>query len=368
MQVHRFRLRASSLLSSIAVLLAAGCGGADSISGYVAPLDGHATSIAEFQTRLETLRLSLQIPGMGAAIAQNGRVAWERGFGMADPSLDAPVSPTTSFHIASLTKTFATTVILRLVDSGLVALDDPVSKYGINLSSGGVVRVRHLLSMTSGGSVPGDTFTYDGDRFALLDQVVLQASGRSFADLANAWIIAPLGLTHTAPNVDNPTAFAFTGMDPVAFRRNLAVPYTLSGGSAQPSKYPTSFSVAAGMISTAGEVARFSIALDSAKVLRAAMRDLMFTPILSSGGATLPYALGWFSQTYNGVRVVWAYGLWVANSALIIKVPERGLTFVVLANTEQLSARYNLGGGKLLESPLAQEFLNAFVFNSTPLP
>ena len=366
MQVHRFRLRAPSLLGVIAALFAMGCGGA--ITGYVAPFGGHATSITGFEERLETLRGDLHIPGMGAAIAKDGRVAWERGFGLADPTIGKPVTPTTSFHIASLTKTFAATVILRLVDSGLVSLDDPVSKYGINLSSGGTVRVRHLLSMTSGGSVPGDTFTYDGDRFALLGRVILQASGRSFADLANSWIIGPLGLTHTAPNVDSPIAFAFTGKDAVAFRSNLAAPFTLSGGSAQPSKYPTSFSVAAGMISTAGEVARFSIALDSAKVLRSAMRELMFTPSVTSGGATLPYALGWFSQTYNGVRVVWAYGLWVANSALIIKVPERGLTFVILANTEQLSANYPLGAGKLLKSPLAQEFLNAFVFNSTPLP
>lgn len=367
MQVYRLTLRASSLISVIVTLGAIACGGSHSVTG-VAPLPGHAASVAEFETRLETLRGQLQIPGMGAAIAKEGRIAWERGFGLADPALSAPVTPTTSFHIASLTKTFAATVILRLVDSGLVSLDDPVSKYGINLSSGGVVRVRHLLSMTSGGSVPGDTFTYDGDRFALLAQVVLRATGRSFADLANAWIIAPLGLTNTAPNVEKPSAFAFTGKDPVAFRRNLAAPYALSGGSAQTSKYPTSFSVAAGMISTAGEVARFSIALDSAKVLRGAMRDLMFTPTVSSGGVTLPYALGWFSQTYNGIRVVWAYGLWIANSALVIKVPERGLTFVVVANTEQLSANYNLGGGKLLESPLAQEFLNAFVFNSTRLP
>jgi CubicO group peptidase (beta-lactamase class C family) len=368
MRFDRLQLRSLPLVGFFVALIACGCGGADSITGRVEPLTGHATTIAEFETRLETLRTNLQIPGMGAAIAQNGRITWERGFGLADPSIAKSVTTTTSFHIASLTKTFAATVILRLVDSGLVSLDDPVSKYGINLSSGGIVRVRHLLSMTSGGSVPGDTFAYDGDRFGLLDQVISQASGRSFADLANAWIIAPLGLTHTAPNVDNPTAFAVTGKDPVAFRANLARPFALSGGAATASAYPTFFGPAAGMISTAGEVARFSIALDSATVLRAAMRDLMFTPTVSSTGATLPYALGWFAQTYNGVRVVWAYGLWTANSALIIKIPDRGLTFVVLANTEQLSANYSLGAGNLLESPLANEFLNAFVFNSTPLP
>jgi hypothetical protein len=65
---------------------------------------------------------------------------------------------------------------------------------------------------------------------------------------------------------------------------------------------------------------------------------------------------------------VWAYGLWNSISSLLIKVPDRGLTFVVLANTEELSRNYPLGAGKLLDSPVAREFLNAFVFNSTPLP
>ena len=50
----------------------------------------------------------------------------------------------------SLTKPFAATVILQLVDEGKVSLDDPVSKYGINLQAQGTILVRHLLSHTSG--------------------------------------------------------------------------------------------------------------------------------------------------------------------------------------------------------------------------
>jgi hypothetical protein len=68
------------------------------------------------------------------------------------------------------------------------------------------------------------------------------------------------------------------------------------------------------------------------------------------------------------VRVIWHYGLWTANSSLIIKVPERSLTFVVLANTDELSAPYQLGAGRLDSSPWAREFLEAFVIGAVALP
>jgi hypothetical protein len=66
--------------------------------------------------------------------------------------------------------------------------------------------------------------------------------------------------------------------------------------------------------------------------------------------------------------VVWQYGLWTANSSLILKVPERQLTFILLANTDGLSSPYPLGAGTLESSPWAREFLDAFVLGSAPLP
>jgi CubicO group peptidase (beta-lactamase class C family) len=148
----------------------------------------------------------------------------------------------------------------------------------------------------------------------------------------------------------------------------MAKPYTLSNGSVAASRYPNLFSTAAGMISSALDVAKFSLALDSGAILRPSMRELLYAPASTTAGAPLPYAFGCFSQTYRGVRVVWAYGLWTSISSLLIKVPDRGLTFVALANTEELSRNYHLGAGELLDSPVALEFLNAFVFNAAPLP
>ena len=63
----------------------------------------------------------------------------------------------------------------------------------------------------------------------------------------------------------------------------------------------------------------------------------------------------------SGHTLVWHYGYWIGNSSLIIKEPSRGLTFVALTNSDQLSARFNLGTGDLMSSPVAQAFVNAFV-------
>jgi len=57
---------------------------------------------------------------------------------------------------------------MQLVQEGVISLDDPVSKYGVELESEGMILVRHLLTHTSTG-VPGTSFVYDGGRYAYLD-------------------------------------------------------------------------------------------------------------------------------------------------------------------------------------------------------
>jgi CubicO group peptidase (beta-lactamase class C family) len=103
-------------------------------------------------------------------------------------------------------------------------------------------------------------------------------------------------------------------------------------------------------------------------LLSPALRALAYAPTVTAAGDTLPYGLGWFSTRYRSVRVVWHYGYWTAISALIVKVPERGLTYVVLANTDALSSRYPLGDGRLDTSPWAREFLDAFVLGAAAIP
>ena len=333
------------------------------------PAEPVAKNIDEFDRRLESLRQQSHIPAISVAISENQRIAWSKGFGTADLGANRPASDTTVYHFASLTKPFASAVLFQLIEEGRVSLDDPVADYGIVLPtppSPGVIRIRHLLSHTSTG-IPGTRYSYDGDRFSLLDSVVARATGGSFATELVRRILQPLALTRTAPNPSG-AAFNASGLDRATYQANVARGYSYANGTYTPTAYPTNFSTAAGLTGSVLDLAAFSMALDRSAVISEASRDLAFTPTVSLAGDTLPYGLGWFSTTYKGERIVWHYGLWTAISSLIIKVPSRGLTFVVLANTDALSSPYPLASGRLDSSPWARAFLDAFVFGSAEVP
>jgi CubicO group peptidase (beta-lactamase class C family) len=326
------------------------------------------TTIPEFEQRLEDLRASAQIPAITAVISNGQEIVWVKPYGIADLATQRPAADTTVYHLASLTKPFAATVLLQLVEEGKVSLDDPVSNYGINLTSpaGTVIRVRHLLSHTSEGT-PGTRYAYNGDRFGLLDAVIARGAGKPLDAALQERIIARLGLLRTAPNPQS-TSFAVSGLDKPTFEANMARGYSYSGGTNQLTAYPTYFGAAAGLTASALDIASFSMAMDRDALLQPATKALAYTPVVSPSGETFPYGLGWFSTDYKGVRIIWHYGLWTANSSLIVKVPERALTFVVLANTDGLSSPYPLGQGKLETSPWARAFLDAFVIGSLALP
>src|ERR1044071_4195610 len=171
------------------------------IGGHPSP----ATSADEdrlmlLEQRLDAIRQRLKIPAMSCAVVKDQKIIWAKGFGYADLENKIPATEHTSYHLASLTKTFGSTILMQLIQDGKVKLDDPVSKYGIVLESEGVIRVKHLFSHTSEG-VPGERYSYNGNRFAELDKVVQKASGKSFAELVIANILDPLDLKETAPNM-----------------------------------------------------------------------------------------------------------------------------------------------------------------------
>ncbi|MES2178868.1 MAG: serine hydrolase domain-containing protein [Gemmatimonadota bacterium] len=342
----------------------AGCASA---TGPSLPSLPPARSLAEFESHLEELRGALSIPGYSAALVKGTTIVWAKGFGLADVERGVAATPETEYHLASLTKTFASTVILQLVDAGKVSLDDPVSNYNIVIASSGVVRVRHLMSHTSEG-VPGSRYSYNGARFGLLDSVIARASGQPFAERVSERILRPLQLQRTAPNPLDGRGFSAMGLDRDLFLSRLAKPYALEGGTNALSAYPSYFGTAAGLVSTVLDVAAYSIAMDTNAFLLPATKALAYAPTISTSGETLPYGLGWFSTIVSGERIIWHYGYWTGNSSLIIKVPSRNIAFIILANSDMLSRPTRLGDGDLKSSSIAREFIAAFVDGSVPLP
>jgi CubicO group peptidase (beta-lactamase class C family) len=333
-----------------------------------------AQSLATFERELDALRQELKIPGLSAAVVKDGELVWARGLGFADVENRILAAAETPYHLASVTKPFAALVIMQLVQDGKLSLDDPVSRYGVTLPEGDAVTVRHLMSHTSAGT-PGARFRYDGARYGLLSQVVLAATGRSLQDWLFERILSPLGMDDTAPAP--PTTCAGLPFAPACERVYAAIarPYLLDGElNPVPGFYQDSFNAGAGLVSTVVDLARFDAALDANTLVTAATKEQMFRPTVSTSGQKLPYGLGWFTQSYRGTRLIWHTGYSPpSTSALFLKLPEQGLTFVVLANTDGLSRPFGaaMGGGDVLGSLVAVTFYKHLVLApqlGQPLP
>ncbi len=319
-------------------------------------------SLAGFEAELEALRQEMKIPGMSAAIVKDGELVWARGLGFADVEKQVPATPDTPYELASVTKPLAAVAIMQLVQDGKLSLDDPVSRYGVSLPEGDAVLVRHLLSHTSEGS-PGSRYQYNGNRYGLLSQVVLAATGRSLQDWLYERVLSPPGMGNTAPGPPSTCAGLHFAQACERVYATLARPYTLDADlNPAPGLYQDSYSAAAGLISTVVDLAKFDAALDANTLLMAATREQMWTPTVSTSGQTLPYGLGWFTQEYRGTRLIWHSGFSPpSTSALYLKLPEEHLTFIALANTDLLSRHYPSTDGDVLRSLVALAFYKHLV-------
>ena len=128
-------------------------------------------------------------------------------------------------------------------------------------------------------------------------------------------------------------------------------------------------------MSTVVDLAKYDAALDANTLVTAATKQQMWTPTVSNSGQKLPYGLGWFTQSYRSTRLIWHSGFSPpSTSALFLKLPEEGLTLIVLANTDLLSRSYQAGHGDandVMSSLVAVTFYKRFVLAAhyaRPLP
>jgi CubicO group peptidase (beta-lactamase class C family) len=317
------------------------------------PLD--SGKLTRLENQLTKLQKKYNIPGMSGAVAEGQEVIWVKAFGKADQERGIRVDTNTVFHLASLTKPFAAAILLQLVESGKLDLDTPVTQFGIEFENSRAITVRHVLSHTSEGK-PGTAYKYSGARFRQMDKVIEKLTGHSFAAEVGTRILEPLNLMDISPNPEVPDACRAAGRSPEKFTPRLAKGYQPDGKT--PQTYPKGVSSSAGLVATAADVARFSIAWDENRLLKSETKALAYTPARGKKGTSLAYGLGWFVFEKNRQKIIWHYGWWDGISALIVKLPERSLTFVLLANSDMLSRPFNLGGdSNVYRSAFASSFL-----------
>jgi CubicO group peptidase (beta-lactamase class C family) len=189
----------------------------------VEPISGGVAS------RLEAKAASFikdnRLPGAAVGVVHGGALAWSAGVGFADVAARRPSEATTLYRIASITKTFTGTAIMRLRDEGKLDLDDPVGKHIPEVAHLTGVTIRRLLSHESGlQSEPPDTDwrrvryepsvaknilratdintkvapnsqqKYSNMGFQLLGEVVTRLSGMPYADYVRTKLLEPVGM------------------------------------------------------------------------------------------------------------------------------------------------------------------------------
>ena len=297
----------------------------------------------------------------------------QRGFGFANLEKKIPVTAQTTFRVASVTKTFTSTLVMEMVEKGKLNLDDPTTKYGVDLGDGRIT-IRQLLTHTSEG-IPGTHYQYNGYRYGLLGPVLEKASGMSFYRLLTENILIPLKMNSSAPGISLDQFYQYRQSNPqiipffdTAFNQ-LARPYDVDNkGNVVPTEYLDEFGAFGGLVTNVGDLLKYSTAIDANKFISAATQKQVFTPNKTNNGAITPYGLGWFVQQYNGVDFYWHYGQTKAESALFVKVPSLHLTLAVLCNTEKLSQPFQLGDGDLMMSPVGQLFYRCFILKGQQEP
>lgn len=330
--------------------------------------------IARFEKQIEELREKLKIPGLSAAIVKDRKLLWAKGFGYADLDNKVPAAPDTNYRIASLTKTFASALLMQLVEQGKLDLDEPMAKYSPEFQkrfNNDAIKIRQVFTHTS-HDTPGENYRYDGNRFLYLTGAIEKASGKSFRELLVKNILDKVEMQGSVPGQDilDDRAKWSAFLDADRAKRyemglaKLAKPYRLYGAEIVQTVYPPrGINASAGLVSNAIDLAKYDAEIDRHAFIKAGTQERAWTPAVSTNGNTLPYGFGWFIQQYQGLRLIWHYGYWPDSfSSLYLKIPAKNISFILLANSDGLSAPFRLGGGNVAGSAFANSFLRIFVF------
>jgi D-alanyl-D-alanine carboxypeptidase len=241
----------------------------------------------------------------------DGSFSWSGAAGVARQDGQVPMTKDTPIYIASITKLYTATVIMRLYEKGALSLDDPMSKYlpedlikGIHVYKGKdysqEITVKQLLSHTSGiadyytekpkggkslflllleepkrswtvdetierarkelkpNFPPGTDASYSDTNFQLLGKVIEAITGKPLHIIFNDFFFAPLGLTHTwliDPSEPQPASSAHPAD---VFHKDINITSTRTNGA---------YWADGGIVSTAEEMIIFLKALNEGRIV-----------------------------------------------------------------------------------------------------
>jgi CubicO group peptidase (beta-lactamase class C family) len=296
-------------------------------------------------------------PGCAVAVVRDGRTVYTRGYGMANLDHEIVITPSSVFHVASVSKQFAAAAIALLATDGKLSLDDDVRKYLPELQDfGHKITIRHLVHHTSGlrdqwellglagwrysldritdedvlqlmesqkdlNFPPGDRHLYCNTGYTLLATIVKRVSGQSFRDFTVSRIFQPLGMKSTHFRDDH-----------AEIVKNHAYGYVPAGATFRQS--PTNFDTAGAtsLLTTVEDLALWDRNFYDGRVGGPGFLDQMLMRGVLNNGETINYAFGLTHGTYRGLPTVGHGGSDAGYRADFLRFPDERFSIVTLCN------------------------------------
>jgi CubicO group peptidase (beta-lactamase class C family) len=348
-------LRVAIVALAVAVLLQSGAG-------------AQTLAYSLFGQYLESLRVNFGIPGLSAVIVQDGHVVSATGLGFRDIEAAQRATADTPYPLADLTQPFTATLLMDCVERGeLPHINLPIGNWVPGDANPGAT-LRQLLSHAKPNGPSG--FSYDPARYSVLAIPVAacwelpfqKVLAQEILDRSMRDAVPGLDILSTPLSVRDLFDENKLGQYAAALER-MATPYKVDrrGRATRSDMPPAAVDGAHGLVASALDLAAFSADLDAQLYLGRDTLNESWTNV-THNGAAIPTGLGWFVQTYQGEKLVWAFGHSPdAFSSLILKIPGRRLTLILLANSDGLSAPFALGDGDVTSSIFARTFLRLFL-------
>ncbi len=334
------------------------------IAGQQSPVFTPGGALPVLDTYLESLRQQAAIPGLSAIVVRDGEVVWEKGYGFQNVASRIRATPDTPYLVGDISGTLAAIMLLECVEQRKLELDQPIRRYGEFPDADSTLR--DVLSHTTPDAE--EPFAYSPERFEYLTGVVERCVPHSYRkSVAN--LLDRVAMKDSVPGTDLWHSDSvlregeFAGDDVDGYRHvleRMATPYKVDsrGRPERTELPPMQMSASAGLVTTVRDLARLDATLDSEVILKRETLDTAWNPVVTRRGFVSPMGLGWFVQSHRDERVVWHFGLVTnAYSSLILKLPERKLTLILLANSDRLSAPFQLPAGNVTKSLFAALFL-----------
>ena len=319
-----------------------------------------AAQSAKFDGAVHDVMENTGVPSAAVGVVQNGRVIFTRAYGQARLAPPLPATVDMHYAVGSISKQFTAACVLLLQEARKLSLDDPVGKYFPALTRANDVKIRHLLSHTSGYEdyapqdytipawtkpttaeaivrewatkpldfEPGSQYQYSNTNFNILGLVVEHVSGEPFWTFLSRNVLTPLGMTHTI-DLDSD----HDKLEPTGYFRHALGPlrpaimeargwYFADGEMAMP----------------VGDLLTWDISVIARSLLKPASYTAMETEQRLTTGETAHYGLGVSLSTRGGHRLLSHGGEVGGFVAQNMVFPDDKIAIAVLTNQEASTA------------------------------